>query len=109
MSTSCIVKRLSPADAEAVAVLRQEALGNHPLAFGASLPDDPKLLVDGIRTRLGSSENSAVFGAFDGVSLIGMVGIVRNDRPKERHKAQLWGMYVTAMNRRTGVGELLLG
>jgi GNAT superfamily N-acetyltransferase len=108
MTTTCTVRRLDRDDAEAWAALRREALEAHPLAFGAFIPENPKLLVDLIVTRLTSSEESAVFGAFIGGSLIGIVGIRRNAGVKERHKALLWGMYVTARSRRNGAGEMLL-
>jgi ribosomal protein S18 acetylase RimI-like enzyme len=37
-----------------------------------------------------------------------MVGILRASNMKERHKAQIWGMYVTSACRRKGVGSALL-
>jgi RimJ/RimL family protein N-acetyltransferase len=107
-TSACTVRRLCPDDAEAWAVLRREALEAHPLAFGASVPDDPKLLVESGRTRLAPGGESTVFGAFIDVSLVGIVGIVRNAGRKERHKSQIWGMYVTAGSRRTGAGQMLL-
>jgi ribosomal protein S18 acetylase RimI-like enzyme len=107
MST-CSVRKLNFEDAATWASLRQEALETHPLVFGASVPDDPKNLIDFVRTRLGTDEDSVVFGAFVGASMVGMVGIVRNSRPKERHKSALWGMYVTSGSRRDGAGERLL-
>src|SRR5688572_25354219 len=99
MNTPCIVRRLVPDDASAWASLRREALEAHPLAFGASLPDDPGQLVQLILPRLDPTEESAVFGAFIGGLLAGIVGIVRNKGGKERHKAVVWGMYVTADSR----------
>lgn len=105
------VRKLHRGDAEAWASLRLEALQNHPWAFGSSVPDDPKLLADMIVPRLIAMEESAVFGAFDedtDDALIGVVGIVRNDGKKERHKALIWGMYVTASRRRNGAGQSLM-
>jgi GNAT superfamily N-acetyltransferase len=55
-----------------------------------------------------ASQESAVFGAFSDVLLVGIVGVVRNTGNKERHKSMIWGMYVTAGFRRSGVGERLL-
>ncbi|MBI3976447.1 MAG: GNAT family N-acetyltransferase [Armatimonadetes bacterium] len=102
------MRKLDHDDAEAWATLRREALEAHPLAFGASVPDDAKVLVEFIRTRLASSDESVVFGAFSDVSLVGVVGIARYSGKKERHKALIWGMYVAAGNRRHGIGEILL-
>jgi RimJ/RimL family protein N-acetyltransferase len=108
MTMICTVRKLDSDDAAAWASLRQEALKAHPLAFGATIPEDPKTLVEYFLARLTSSEESAVFGAFIGDSLIGIVGIRRNPGDKERHKALIWGMYVTTGSRRKGVGEMLL-
>lgn len=108
MITASSIRKLDREDAETWASLRREALEAHPLAFGASLPEDPNLLVESVLPRLTSNEDSAVFGAFVGDSLIGIVGVRRNPGLKERHKAWIWGMYVTPASRRHGAGELLL-
>jgi RimJ/RimL family protein N-acetyltransferase len=101
-------KKLDQRDAEAWAVLRREVLEVHPLAFGASVPEDPQTLVASARTRLAASDESEVFGAFKDNSLAGIVGVFRDKEKKQRHKALIWGMYVCAANRRGGVGETLL-
>ena len=108
MTGACTVRRLDRDDADAWASLRREALETHPLGFGASIPDDPRLLVDFVLARMAASDESAVFGAFIGVSLVGMVGIHRKTAEKERHKALIWGMYVTATRRRIGAGAMML-
>ena len=108
MTTGCTVRKLNHEHAEAWALLRREALECHPLAFGASVPDDPKLLVEVILKRLDSTEESAVFGAFTGGSMVGIVGIRRHPGKKELHKSVIWGMYVAASARRCGAGEMLL-
>jgi GNAT superfamily N-acetyltransferase len=108
MRASTRVRKLNLDDAEAWASLRREALEAHPLVFGASIPDNPSLLAESVRSRLTASEESTVLGAFDCDAIVGIVGIVRNAGSKERHKSLLWGMYVTPTKRRSGVGELLL-
>ena len=106
MSTTVEIRRLVPEDAKLWATLRWEALESHPLAFGASVPEDLATLAQSLRSRM--SEESVVFGAFSHDFLVGIVGIVRNAGLKERHKSLIWGMYVTAGIRQHGVGERLL-
>lgn len=102
------LRQLDTADAGAWASLRREALEAHPLAFGASVPDDPQVLLDTARERLTPREVAAVFGAFDQGRLVGSVGVMRHERAKERHKAHIWFMYVSAHSRQRGAGALLL-
>jgi RimJ/RimL family protein N-acetyltransferase len=46
--------------------------------------------------------------ASDNAPLIGVVGLVRNQRDKERHKASVVGMYVAPEAAGRGVGRALL-
>jgi RimJ/RimL family protein N-acetyltransferase len=108
MTESASVRQLEPHDAEAWALLRREALESHPFAFGSSPPDNQQELVDAAVARLAPSTDSAIFGEFAGTALVGIVGVSRLPGKKERHKAFIWGMYVTASRRRQGVAERLL-
>jgi RimJ/RimL family protein N-acetyltransferase len=108
MSRIHTVRRLTAMDSEAWARLRQESLKLHPLAFGATPADDPDSLVQSFVHVLKADNEDAVFGAFADSSLIGIAGIRRHSRGKQEHKAMLWGMYVTASHRGSGVGEKLL-
>lgn len=101
------IRRLGSDDAPAWASLRSEALQTHPLAFGASVPDDPALLVETALGRLSAAE-SVIFGAFVGGQLVGIAGLLREQGRKERHKCYVWGMYVDPSFRRLGAGRLLL-
>ena len=74
MTGACIVRQLDREDADAWASLRREALETHPLAFGASIPDDPRFLVDLALARIAASDDSAIFGAFTMFSLSGTGG-----------------------------------
>src|SRR5882672_11249242 len=104
----CTIRRLNPGDAQLWAVLRQEALETHPLAFSSSVPDDFNTLVETAIDRLKINEDSAFFGAFVNDVLVGTVGIHRNDGAKERHKCLLVSMFVRSENRRSGIGEMLV-
>src|SRR5438046_9715974 len=96
MSVELKIRRLRSVDADALVALRREALETEPLAFGASAEDDVGLLRESVRTFLGDHEEQVVFGQFDGADLIGMIGLIRASKVKQRHKATIWGMYVTA-------------
>jgi ribosomal protein S18 acetylase RimI-like enzyme len=101
------VRRLRPEDAASLVALRREALESHPLAFGASIDDDRALSLESVQAALADSDQ-AVFGGFEGENLIGMVGVIRATRVKIRHKAHIWGMYVSRHARGKGAGRALL-
>lgn len=102
------MKPLCPGDASVLILLRREALETSPLAFGASLQDDKALSHEFLRTSLADPQSSVVVGLFDRVDLVGMVGIVRATQEKRRHRAGIWGMYVTPRARGRGAGRRLL-
>jgi GNAT superfamily N-acetyltransferase len=102
------VRRLAPSDADEVIALRREALSSQPLAFGASLDDDRTLAPDLLRASLADADNSAIIGAFDAGALVGMAGVFRMEKLKTRHRAMIWGMYVTRASRGRGVGAAIL-
>jgi RimJ/RimL family protein N-acetyltransferase len=104
----CTIRRLNPEDAHAWAELRREALETHPLAFSSSVPNEFKTLVDIAIDRLKVCDDSAFFGAFVNDTLVGTVGIRRDEGFKRRHKAMIVAMFVRAVNRRSGVGEILM-
>lgn len=97
------IRRLGGADASALVALRREALETDPLAFGASPADDVGLVIESVRSFLGDHETQAVFGQFDGADLVGMIGLVKAAKVKQRHKATIWGMYVQPHARNTEV------
>lgn len=96
-----VIRRLQPRDAEQLFRLRREALIDEPFAFLSSPEDDLAASPAAVRDQLSSwSDNSAVFGDFDGADLVGMVGLTR-DRPiKAAHRACVWGDYVKSAYRR---------
>jgi ribosomal protein S18 acetylase RimI-like enzyme len=101
------IRLLTPDDAEAYFRLRGEALADAPLSFTAAPGDDFVSSPGELRKRLATQPDSVIVGAFAD-SLIGAVGLVRESREKTRHKANLWGMYVSPSFRGRGVGGRLL-
>jgi RimJ/RimL family protein N-acetyltransferase len=107
MESDFSIRRLRTEDAPALMVLRREALETEPLAFGSSPVDDRANSPGFVQAMLSDVQEQAVFGCFDASGrLIGMIGVVRASRIKERHKAQIWGMYLQARGK--GLGRALL-
>jgi GNAT superfamily N-acetyltransferase len=102
------IRRLEPGDAPALAALRLEALEREPLSFGSSVEDDRFRSPEFVVAVLGAGSEQAVFGSFEGEDLNGMVGIMRSSKNKERHRADVWGMYVAPRARNRGIGAALL-
>lgn len=103
-----MIRRLDPTDASALVALRREALDDAPLAFLAAPADDVGLVPVAVERFLGDREGQAVFGAYEGDELVGMIGIVRASKQKQRHVATIWGTYVTPRARGRGRASMLL-
>lgn len=108
MTATALIRRLGPDDAASLVALRRAALEGDPLAFGASVADDRGLSLEFVRTALADQEEQAAFGCGAGADLAGIVGVIRAAGVKRRHRAQVWGMYVTPGARKRGIGRALL-
>lgn len=102
------VRQLDGSDAAAYRLLRLAGLREAPTAFGSSYEESEHRPLADYAHRLEPTERTAVFGAFDLDALIGTVGVYRETGLKERHKAVLWGMYVTPASRRSGAAKALV-
>jgi ribosomal protein S18 acetylase RimI-like enzyme len=92
--------------------LRLSALADHPDAFGSDYDETLAAGEQAARTRFAPNSNDArnqLFGAFtDEGILVGVAGIVGNDRRKQRHRVFIWGVYVVPEARGMGAGEALI-
>lgn len=73
-------------------------------SFFRKSPDD--VIAEGIalwQDRLGGTDNRIV-GAFDGETLVGIGGIVREPHEKLKHKALLFGMFIAGEAAGRGLG-----
>lgn len=105
-----LVRRLTPADADAYRELRLRALREHPAAFTSSYEEDVRKPAAAWSQRLAGADDADewVLGAFDDDTLVGLAGLAREARAKSRHKATVFGMYVAAEATGRGIGRALL-
>jgi len=104
--TDIVIRPLSLADAAQWRELRLEALRNYPTAFASAYEE---ALEQDLSARIPPPDSpSVLFGAFAGGTLSGSAGLYVWPGMKQRHKAELWGMYVAPSLHRRGVGSALL-
>jgi RimJ/RimL family protein N-acetyltransferase len=99
------IRRLMPADAARFREIRLEALQQSPEAFGSTFEQECTQSLAQFEEALTKTD---VFGAFRGTELLGMAGYRTQAGAKKAHKGYLWGMYVRASARGTGVAKPLV-
>jgi len=102
------IRRLSASDTTAFRDLRLAALLDTPEAFAASHVEEVGQPQAAFEARLAERPGHAVFGAFDGDTLVGITGLKREPLLQTAHKAHIWGMYVAAAARGHGVARELM-
>lgn len=108
------VRRLSVSDAPAYRALRLRAFHDHPEAFTSSYEEEARKPLAYSEQRLGAASSAWFWGAFvpeprsAAGLLVGCVGLDREQRIKNRHKAVVIGMYVAPEQARRGLGRALL-
>ena len=100
------IRRLVPADAPAYVALRLASLALYPAAFTSSVEDErvKPLSWAEARIRDPARPDDFILGAFADARLVGTAGLRRGMRPKERHKATLFGMAVAPEAAGRGIG-----
>ena len=101
------LRRLTPDDAPAYRALRLRAFREHAEAFTSSFEESEGAPLSALVKRL-TSEDCRFWGAFDNGELCAMVGLERETRIKNRHKATLIGMYVAPEQNGRGLGRALV-
>lgn len=100
---------LEEADVAEFIRLRLEALQTDPAAFGSSWEEERDRTPEMVAPRLRPvPDGNFLVGAFQGSTLIGIAGFVRQTHLKTRHKGSVWGVYVTPSARGAGVARALL-
>lgn len=108
---SVTLRLLTSSDLTAFRALRLEALRRHPEAFVPTYDEErsvnPRLLPDDMRLNWICNGNF-LLGAFVDSRLVGVVGVQRWTRYKQRHKATIWIFYTDSSIRGQGIGRQLL-
>ena len=99
---------LESGDAASFTAIRLAALRECPTAFSSSYEEECDTPLAQAAERIVPNSGRAIFGAFDGESLVGTLGLYRENRLKLKHKAVIWGVYVAPAFRKRGVGRMLL-
>jgi RimJ/RimL family protein N-acetyltransferase len=108
-----LVRQLGLADRNAYFQLRLRGLKAHPELFGQSYEEalaKGAAQHDAMLQGSQAAEGDFLLGAYTSADtpLIGVVGLARNQRDRERHKAAVIGMYVAPEAVGRGVGRALL-
>ncbi|RAI71502.1 GNAT family N-acetyltransferase [Pseudomonas fluorescens] len=97
------IERLDASHALDYRALMLEAYELHPQAFTSSVRERATMPLGWWESRL-TGKLDVVLGAFEESKLAGIVGLAFEPREKVRHKATLFGMYVSANVRQRGLG-----
>ncbi|WP_448106497.1 N-acetyltransferase family protein [Pseudomonas azerbaijanoccidentalis] len=101
------IERLDASHALDYRAMMLEAYDLHPQAFTSSVRERATMPLSWWESRL-TGKFDVVFGAFEEGRLAGIVGLAFEPREKARHKATLFGMYVSANARQRGLGFQLV-
>lgn len=99
------IRRLSSADLMAYRAVRQEALVNHPEAYGSSAESFAALHDEEVRQML---DRMAVFGILAEDRLGGIVAYGQTSGERERHRGWLYQVYVQPRLRGTGAATAMI-
>lgn len=105
------IRPVAARDAILLWELRLEGLAKHPEAFGADYESAAAEAADFWAQRIENyaRENTGViYVAAVENQLVGLTGIVVSSRPKLRHNANIWGVYVRAEWRGFHIAEALI-
>jgi len=99
------IRLLTSDDAARYRDIRLEGLKRHPEAFGSTFARENDKPLPWFEETIAQT---AIFGAFADGDLLGVAGYMTEDGPKHRHKGILWGMFVRANARNSGLGRRLI-
>ncbi len=102
------IRVLNESDARMYQEVRLDALKINPEAFGSTYEREVEFSLETVRERIEPAKGKFILGAFDDVSLVGVVTFMRETNVKTSHKGNVFGMYVVPECRGRGVGKSLM-
>ncbi|WP_321818033.1 MULTISPECIES: N-acetyltransferase [unclassified Paraburkholderia] len=102
------IRTLTEHDVDAFHAMRLHAAVDAPFAIVPTHEEESRWTREENIARVRETDQQAVFGAFDGETLIGIAGWRREQRVKFAHKSLIWGVFVDPAYRRTGIGRRLV-
>ena len=104
-----VIRALGASDAQAFSSLRRELTAHNPIPMGLTMDEELGRSLESFEEQLSYPAPNAAFGAFcDGV-LVGSAAVAWQSRfASSRHKAVLWGTFVSPQFRRRGLGLLVV-
>lgn len=106
--TNVLIRQLAAEDADRFQALRLHGLKESPTAFSSSYEEECERSLEYVGERLAAGGGRAVFGAFDGEELVGVIGVGVDGGRKLAHKRIIWGMYVAPAYRGREIGKRLM-
>ncbi|MES2820587.1 MAG: GNAT family N-acetyltransferase [Pseudomonadota bacterium] len=105
-----MIERLLPRHAADYRALMLEAYARHPRAFTSSVAERTVLPLAWWAARLepGPRAKSLVLGCWHAGAMAGVVGLTFAQQEKARHKAKLFGLYLSPSLRGQGLGHVLV-
>ena len=102
------IRILTESDARNYQTLRLEALQKNPESYSSTYEKEIQYTTDMVKERIRPDQEKFVLGAFDEESLVGVARYVREAGSKMKHRANIYGMYVSPVMRGRGVAKALL-
>ncbi|MBG6076751.1 GNAT family N-acetyltransferase [Polaromonas sp. CG_9.11] len=102
------IRSLLMADAPVYRAFRLRGLREHPDAFTSGFDEESLRPLRDSERRLAGAGSDRLWGAFVDGDMAGMVGLSRETRAHNRHKAALVGLYVADEFTGRGLGRALV-
>lgn len=101
------IRPLAAHDAAAFRQLRLQAITDSPSAVWPTYEEEARRTVEETEARIQKTDTQVVFGAFIDTKLVGIAGLRREPLEQVRHKAVLWGVFISPDRRREGLARKL--